>query len=58
MMLFVISGGVVESKNSFRFQIEYLAVVKEKSVTLCYMGGSLQTQIFMCCPRDGFHLLL
>lgn len=58
MLLFVISCSGVGSKNSFRFQIEYLGVLKEKSITMCYMGGSLQHQVFMCYPRDGFHLLL
>lgn len=48
MMLFVISYVVVGSKNGFRFQIEYFAVLKEKSITLCFVGGRLQNQILMC----------
>lgn len=55
-MLFVISCIVVGSKSGFRFQIAYLGVLKEKSITLCYVGGT--KQIFMCYARDGFHLLL
>lgn len=47
MMLFIISY-VVGSENGFKFQIEYFGVLKEKSITLCFVGGRLQNQILMC----------
>lgn len=53
-MLFVISCIVVGSKSGFRFQIAYLGVLKEKSITLCYVGGSLQNKFSCVMQEIGF----